>query len=41
MRENAISDLEYSDYSDYFIGHSGSTYYTKPFSLGIRDETKK
>jgi len=24
-----ISDLGYSDFSEYFIGHSGSTYYTK------------
>jgi hypothetical protein len=24
-----ISDLGYSDFSDYFIGHSGSTYWCK------------
>ena len=24
-----ISDLGYSDYSEWFIGHSGSTYYRK------------
>jgi hypothetical protein len=27
--KTTISDLGYSDYSEYFIGHSGSTYYTK------------
>jgi integrase len=26
---SALSDLGYGDFSDYFIGHSGSTYYTK------------
>jgi integrase len=28
--KSTISDLGYSDYSEYFIGHAGSTYYTKP-----------
>jgi integrase len=27
--KTTISDLGYSDYSEYFIGHSGSTYWTK------------
>jgi len=27
--KTTISDLGYSDYSEFFIGHSGSTYYTK------------
>ena len=27
--KTTISDLGYFDYSEYFIGHSGSTYYTK------------
>ena len=27
--KTTISDLGYSDFSEYFIGHSGSTYYTK------------
>jgi hypothetical protein len=27
--KTTIFDLGYSDYSEYFIGHSGSTYYTK------------
>ena len=27
--KSTISDLGYSDFSEYFIGHSGSTYYTK------------
>jgi integrase len=27
--KTAISDLGYADYSDYFIGHSGSTYWRK------------
>ncbi len=27
--KSVISDLGYSDYSEYFIGHSGSTYYRK------------
>jgi integrase len=28
--KSTISDLGYSDFSEYFIGHSGSTYYTQP-----------
>jgi hypothetical protein len=28
--KTTISDLGYSDYSEWFIGHSGSTYYRKP-----------
>ena len=27
--KSTISDLGYSDYSEWFIGHSGSTYYRK------------
>src|SRR5438067_12236800 len=27
--KTTISDLGYSDFSEYFIGHSGSTYWTK------------
>jgi hypothetical protein len=27
--KTTISDLGYADYSEYFIGHSGSTYYRK------------
>lgn len=27
--KTTISDLGYQDYSEYFIGHSGSTYWTK------------
>jgi integrase len=27
--KTTISDLDYADYSDYFIGHSGSTYWRK------------
>ena len=27
--KTTISDLGYADYSEYFIGHSGSTYWTK------------
>jgi hypothetical protein len=27
--KTTISDLGYSDFSDYFIGHSGSTYWCK------------
>jgi hypothetical protein len=27
--KTTISDLGYSDYSEYFIGHSGSTYWQK------------
>jgi hypothetical protein len=27
--KTTISDLGYSDYSEWFIGHSGSTYWTK------------
>ena len=27
--KSTISDLGYSDYSEWFIGHSGSTYWTK------------
>ena len=28
--KTTISDLGYGDFSEYFIGHSGSTYYRKP-----------
>jgi hypothetical protein len=27
--KTTISDLGYADFSEYFIGHSGSTYWTK------------
>jgi hypothetical protein len=27
--KTTISDLEYADFSEWFIGHSGSTYWTK------------
>ena len=27
--KSTISDLGYSDYSEWFIGHAGSTYYRK------------
>ena len=27
--KSTISDLGYQDFSEYFIGHSGSTYWTK------------
>ena len=27
--KSTISDLGFSDYSEYFIGHAGSTYYRK------------
>jgi hypothetical protein len=27
--KTTISDLGYQDFSEYFIGHSGSTYWTK------------
>ena len=30
--KTTISDLGYSDYSEWFIGHSHSTYYRKPQS---------
>jgi hypothetical protein len=30
--KTSISDLGYQDFSEYFIGHSGSTYWTKKVS---------
>src|SRR6476659_3970597 len=33
--KSTISDLGYSDYSEWFIGHSGSTYYRKKESEKI------
>jgi integrase len=30
--KTTISDLGYSDFSEYFIGHSGSTYWTKKYA---------
>ena len=33
--KSTISDLRYSDYSEWFIGHSGSTYYRKKDSENV------
>ena len=30
--KTTIADLGYSDYSDWFIGHSGSTYWRKKYN---------